>query len=108
MAKSTVNKAGNYTKPSMRKRMFQRIKAGSKGGNSGQWSARKAQMLANLLLRQVKDTYLRRLLSLYLLKNTLQLQQLNEKAAKKVNNTLNNQKRLLVKHELIDRRTNVR
>tara|TARA_R110000803_G_scaffold188583_1_gene251036 strand:+ start:808 stop:981 length:174 start_codon:yes stop_codon:yes gene_type:complete len=46
MAKSTVNKAGNYTKPSMRKRMFQRIKAGSKGGNSGQWSARKAQMLA--------------------------------------------------------------
>jgi hypothetical protein len=46
MAKSTVNKAGNYTKPSMRKRMFQRIKAGSKGGNAGQWSARKAQMLA--------------------------------------------------------------
>ncbi len=46
MAKSTVNKAGNYTKPSMRKRMFQRIKAGSKGGNAGQWSARKAQTLA--------------------------------------------------------------
>ena len=38
--KSTVNKAGNYTKPGMRKRMFQAIKAGSKGGNPGQWSAR--------------------------------------------------------------------
>lgn len=44
--KSRVNEAGNYTKPSMRKRLFQRIKAGSKGGNPGQWSARKAQMLA--------------------------------------------------------------
>ncbi len=44
---STVNKAGNYTKPAMRKRQFQRIKAGSKGGNPGQWSARKAQMLAS-------------------------------------------------------------
>lgn len=44
--KSTVNKAGNYTKPEMRKRIFNRIKAGGKGGNPGQWSARKAQMLA--------------------------------------------------------------
>ena len=44
--KSTVNKAGNYTKPTMRKRLFQRIKAGGKGGRPGQWSARKAQMLA--------------------------------------------------------------
>ena len=44
--KSTVNKAGNYTKPTMRKRLFQKIKAGSKGGRAGQWSARKAQMLA--------------------------------------------------------------
>ena len=44
--KSTVNKAGNYTKPSMRKRLFESIKAGSKGGRAGQWSARKAQMLA--------------------------------------------------------------
>ena len=34
--KSTVNKAGNYTKPAMRKRQFQRIKAGSKGGKPGQ------------------------------------------------------------------------
>ena len=46
MAKSTVNKAGNYTKPTMRKALFSRIKAGTKGGKAGQWSARKAQMLA--------------------------------------------------------------
>ena len=44
--KSTVNQAGNYTKPKMRKRQFQRIKAGSKGGPAGKWSARKAQLLA--------------------------------------------------------------
>ena len=44
--KSTVNKAGNYTKPTMRKRLFNSIKAGTKGGNAGQWSARKAQLLA--------------------------------------------------------------
>jgi uncharacterized membrane protein YqiK len=45
-SKSTVNKAGNYTKPTMRKNLFSRIKAGGKGGKPGQWSARKAQMLA--------------------------------------------------------------
>jgi len=45
-AKSKVNQAGNYTKPTMRKRLFEQIKAGSKGGNAGQWSARKTQMLA--------------------------------------------------------------
>ena len=45
-AKSKVNEAGNYTKPTMRKRLFNKIKAGTKGGNAGQWSARKAQMLA--------------------------------------------------------------
>jgi len=44
--KSKVNESGNYTKPSMRKALFEKIKAGSKGGNSGQWSGRKAQMLA--------------------------------------------------------------
>ena len=44
--KSTVNKAGNYTNPTMRKRLFNEIKAGTKGGKAGQWSARKAQMLA--------------------------------------------------------------
>ena len=46
-SKSRVNEAGNYTKPGMRKRQFQRIKAGSKGGAPGQWSARQAQMLAS-------------------------------------------------------------
>lgn len=49
--KSRVNEAGNYTKPTMRKRLFNKIKAGSKGGKPGQWSARKAQMLA----KQYKD-----------------------------------------------------
>lgn len=46
MKKSTVNSAGVYTKPTMRKRLFESIKAGSKGGKAGQWSARKAQILA--------------------------------------------------------------
>ena len=44
--KSKVNEAGNYTKPGMRKRLLQSIKSGGKGGKPGQWSARKAQMLA--------------------------------------------------------------
>jgi hypothetical protein len=44
--KSRVNEAGNYTKPTLRKRLFEQIKAGSKGGQPGQWSARKAQLLA--------------------------------------------------------------
>lgn len=44
--KSTVNAAGNYTKPTMRKALVEKVKAGSKGGDSGQWSARKAQMVA--------------------------------------------------------------
>ena len=44
--KSTVNKAGNYTKPTIRKNLFNRIKSGSKCGPAGVWSARKAQMLA--------------------------------------------------------------
>ena len=43
---SRVNEAGNYTKPGMRKGIFNRIKASGKGGSPGQWSARKAQMLA--------------------------------------------------------------
>ena len=45
-SKSRVNEAGNYTKPTMRKRLFEQIKAGGKGGKPGQWSGRKAQMLA--------------------------------------------------------------
>jgi len=44
--KSTVNEAGNYTMPEMRKKLFAQIKASGKGGKPGQWSARKAQMLA--------------------------------------------------------------
>ena len=43
---SKVNEAGNYTQPGMRKRLFESIKAGGKGGAPGQWSGRKAQMLA--------------------------------------------------------------
>lgn len=43
---SKVNAAGVYTKPTMRKRIFEKIKAGSKGGDAGEWSARKAQLLA--------------------------------------------------------------
>jgi hypothetical protein len=46
-SKSTVNKAGNYTKPGMRKKIFNRIKAqASHGTGAGKWSARKAQALA--------------------------------------------------------------
>lgn len=45
-AKSKVNQAKVYTKPSMRKELFEKIKKSTKGGNSGEWSARKAQLLA--------------------------------------------------------------
>jgi hypothetical protein len=45
-AKSKVNESGNYTKPTMRKALFEKIKGGSKGGDSGQWSARKSMILA--------------------------------------------------------------
>ncbi len=42
-----VNAAGNYTKPGMRKRLFNQIKAAAvQGTGAGQWSARKAQLLA--------------------------------------------------------------
>jgi len=44
--KSKVNAAGVYTNPGMRETIFKRIKAGSKGGDPGEWSARKAQMMA--------------------------------------------------------------
>lgn len=44
---SRVNEAGNYTKPDMRKRLFNSIKAReTQGTKAGQWSARKAQLLA--------------------------------------------------------------
>jgi|TARA_A100000172_G_scaffold47472_1_gene29568 hypothetical protein len=44
--KSRVNEAGNYTQPAMRKRLYNQILRGSKGGKPGQWSGRKAQLLA--------------------------------------------------------------
>jgi len=45
--KSSVNKAGNYTKPGMRKKLFESIKAREvQGTGAGEWSARKAQLLA--------------------------------------------------------------
>jgi len=44
--KSTVNAAGNYTKPEMRKRIVAEVKAGTKGGDPGEFSARKAQLVA--------------------------------------------------------------
>jgi hypothetical protein len=46
-AKSKVNESGNYTKPGMRKRLFSSIKASAvQGTGAGQWSGRKAQLLA--------------------------------------------------------------
>jgi len=45
-AKSKVNQAGVYTKPTMRKALFEKIKAGTSGGDPGEWSARKAQLSA--------------------------------------------------------------
>ena len=45
--KSKVNEAGNYTKPDLRKRIFNSIKADAvQGTGAGQWSARKAQLMA--------------------------------------------------------------
>ena len=45
--KSTVNKSGNYTKPALRRRIFNRILAANiQGTAAGKWSARKAQLLA--------------------------------------------------------------
>ena len=45
--KSTVNEAGNYTKPDLRKRIFNSVKAAAiVGTGAGQWSARKAQVMA--------------------------------------------------------------
>ena len=45
--KSKVNAAGNYTKPSLRKRIFNSVKAAAiVGTGAGQWSARKAQVMA--------------------------------------------------------------
>ena len=60
-SQSRVNEAGNYTKPGLRARIVSEVKAGSKGGKPGQWSGRKAQMVANKYLKAVggkkKDAY---------------------------------------------------
>ena len=45
-SKSTVNKAGNYTKPGMRKRMFNSSMSGTTGGKHGPWRARHAPLQA--------------------------------------------------------------
>lgn len=45
--KSKVNEAGNYTKPSLRKRIFNSVKAAAvQGTGAGEWSGRKSQVLA--------------------------------------------------------------
>ena len=45
--KSKVNEAGNYTKPGLRKRIFNSVKAAAMvGTGAGEWSARKAQVMA--------------------------------------------------------------
>ena len=45
--KSSVNASGNYTKPTMRKKLFEKIKGQAvQGTGAGEWSARKAQLLA--------------------------------------------------------------
>ncbi len=42
-----VNAAGNYTKPGLRKRIVAQVKAAATHGTgAGQWSARKAQLVA--------------------------------------------------------------
>jgi hypothetical protein len=46
-SKSTINAAGNYTKPTLRKKIVSQVKAAAtQGTNAGQWSARKAQLVA--------------------------------------------------------------
>jgi hypothetical protein len=46
-AKSTVNEAGNYTKPELRKKIVSSVKAAAtQGTGAGQWSARKSQLVA--------------------------------------------------------------
>ena len=61
-SKSTVNAAGNYTKPTMRKKLFNQIKASnSYGTKAGQWSARKAtkNSRANMLSDASKKNHYR-------------------------------------------------
>ena len=59
--KSTVNKAGNYTKPGMRKRMFNSIMAGSKGGKPGQWRTKSGKPSAQTGERYLPDAAIKKL-----------------------------------------------
>ena len=45
--KGSKSDAGNYTKPELREKIKKQVMAGDKGGRAGQWSARKAQLLAH-------------------------------------------------------------
>jgi hypothetical protein len=53
-SKSKVNEAGNYTQPGLRKALYKKIKAGTKGGDPGEFSARKAQLLAKAYKKATK------------------------------------------------------
>ena len=53
---STVNKAGNYTKPTMRKNLFNRIKAGTKGGEQVNGLLEKLKCLLNNIKQKVEAT----------------------------------------------------
>ena len=46
-SKPAASDAGTYTKPELRERIKTRVQAGDKGGRPGQWSARKAQLVAS-------------------------------------------------------------
>ena len=109
-SKSRVNEAGNYTKPGLRKRIFNRIKAGGKGGKPGQWSARKAQLLASQYKKaggpslaspapkakkpRVSVTFLRKPLSLYPTKSMPRLRGKNAQILRKASNIQSNPRRL--------------
>ena len=55
--KSRVNEAGNYTKPTMRKRMFNSIKAGSKGGKLDNGRQEKLSCLRHVIRKLVGATH---------------------------------------------------
>jgi len=46
--KDTINSAGNYTNPKLRRAIVLSIKRGSKGGPPNKWTARKAQMVPRI------------------------------------------------------------
>jgi hypothetical protein len=52
--KSKVNEAGNYTQPGLRKALYKKIKAGTKGGDPGEWSAIRSLMLAKAYKKATK------------------------------------------------------